>query len=406
MSNTHVISLKRSTALLLAVTLLSLLTVVNFSAFFGKASAADLTSRSLSLSSTLSGTALGSGTPGDADNGSEARHSFTFTPTTTGHTSVTFEYCTDAIGTCTLPTGLVVPSTPIVVGGGGTAAFATRTITWTPGSTLDTTAVTVSFGDIVNPTYIASPTNPDDNTFFVRITATGGAQPDEGTVASAITEGITITARVAETLGFSTTGSFAGVGAPGSNCMPVTGSGAIRLGDATEGTLSLTQAYDNYSAFRIYTNASEGVDVQYAGETLTRTSGGDIDAMGAAALASDVGTEQFGLAIDTSVGGNNAVSIASSASTLDMANVTTEANLALNGGLTPLAGVYDNGEGTITDAGAATFAFVAGTPTTIASSDGYVECKTAAVRYMANISPTTTSGTYTTTIVYSAVPKY
>lgn len=415
MSDTHAISLKRSTALLAAVAFMAALTAVNVASIFGsKVGAADLTARSLTLSSTVSGDESGDSVAGSPTNGSAAEHTFSFQADASSAASATFQYCTTALGACVAPTGLVLSSANVVSGGGSVTA-SSNTLTWVNTIT-NGVATEVTFGNITNPTYVDSPSDPDTNTFFVRIATHNNATPappttvvDEGTVASAITRGIEISARVAETLGFSTTGDFAGVTAPTDSCEPVTGLGQITLGDVNEGTLSLTQAYDNYSAFRLYTNASGGVEVQYHGNTLTRSTGtGDIDQIGPTAADSDPGTEQFGLAIDTSVGGNNAVSTASRSGTLDMTHVTTSAGLALGGPLTPAA-AYADGDGTLTTGGAQ-FAFESNTPTTIASSDpgqgGFVECKTAAVRYIANISPTTTSGTYTTTIVYSAVPTY
>lgn len=408
MSN-YALSLKRTGLLLAALTFTALLMVVNLASFFGTASAADLTSRSLTLSSSLVGTEAG-GSAGDAINGAAATHTFGFTASTGGADTIRFDYCTTAIGPCTAPTGLVLTGGSLDGQSGAASGFGSYTVGNAPaggtnnsisisGGALTAAAATIVFGDITNPTTVG--------TFFVRIQtidADGPTDIDEGTVASSITAGIEITARVAETLGFSTTGAFTGVGDPGSNCAPVTGSGAITLGDPTENTLSLTQAYDNYSAFRLYTNAAGGVVVQYTGETLTRSAGGDIDAIGGTAEAS-AAEEQFGLAIDDSVGGELDVDSASREN-MNMQYVTDELDFA-NAGELSFAAEYGGGEGTLTHgSGTALFAFEPNTPTTIASTLGYTECKTAAVRYIANISPTTTSGTYTTTIVYSAVPTY
>lgn len=412
----YAISLKRTSTLLAALTFTALLLVVNFAAFFSTAGAAQLTSRSLTLSSTLSGTETGDSVAGSPTNGSDAEHRFRFT-SASGFSSVTFQYCTTALGTCNAPSGLSLAGVSVEAGG-GSASAASNTLTWViteaAGGAKD-----VTFGGITNPTYEASPANPDTNTFFVRIVTHNNATPDpgntdvdEGTVASAITQGIEITARVAETLGFSTTGTFASVTDPTTACNALTGSGAITLGNpAQENTLELGTAYDNYSAFRIYTNSANGVAVQYHGDTLTHSNGvSDIDEIGGTAVVSAPGSEQFGLAIDTTAGGvNNVPANSVVGGTLDMTHVTNAAGLAADGPLTP-ATEYANGDGLINTTPDALFAFEPNTPTTIASTDalqgGYTECKTVAVRYLANISPTTTSGTYTTTIVYSAVPTY
>lgn len=388
MSNTHAISLKRSTALLAALTFMAMLTVVNFASFFGTASAAQLASRSLTLSSTMPGGHAGDSVPGSETNGAEASHTFRFTAANTA-ASFTVTYCTNAVGTC-VPAS--VDLTNATTTDGSFADSATNAGTWTVAVVVGANEFTLD--DVVNPTAVG--------TFFVRIATAGG---DDGTVASAITEGIDITARVAETLGFSTTGSFAGVGAPGSNCAPVSGSGAISIGDPTEQALSISTTFENYSVFRIYTNAASGVNVTYEGATLTK--GPDnIDAIGGAAAAVNVagGTEQFGLAVNGAAQ-SATLAINSLSGTVDASNVNVTGDFGTNPGELNIAAAYAGGAGDITT-GTPGFAFVADTPTIIASSTNYVECVTVPVRYIANITPMTAAGTYTTTIVYSAVPTY
>ncbi|MCA9347811.1 hypothetical protein KC867_00200 [Candidatus Saccharibacteria bacterium] len=396
MSDNYAISLKRTTALMAAITFLSVITVFNLSSVFSnKVGAAQLESRSLTLSSTLDGS-KNVGTAGSETNGAAAHHTFEFTASA-GATSATFTYCTTAIGGCTAPTGLVLPANPGA--SSGTTSAASNVLTWT--DTISGGANSVTFGTtsgITNPTSAGS--------FFVRIQtiAAGPVNVDEGTVASAITAGIEITSRVAETLGFSTTGDFGGVGAPGSTCAALTGSGAITLGDPTEQTLSISSTYDNYSAFRIYTNSANGVNIQYEGDTLRRTPSSVISHMPTKA-GSVPASEQFGLAVDSVSTGS--VSTASRSATISFANVDQAAALAnVPDGPLTIASDYDTGSGTITSGGTARFAYVVGTPTTIASTAGFTNCKTVAVRYIANISPLTPAGTYRTTVVYSAVPTY
>ncbi len=417
MSN-YAISLKRSTALLAALSFTALLLVVNFASFFSTAQAAQVTNRSLTLSSTLAGD-VADGDPGSETNGAEADHTFAFTTaTTTPVQSILLRYCQEAIGPCTAVADM--DATNVTLGGVAVlnndweiGAASANTVRLVNTDAAQNIAGNVSFT-------IVGVKNPETlGTFFVRISTHSDDDPDtadwddlvdDGTVASSITEGIYITTRVAETLGFSTTGDFGEVDDPGASCSPLEGSGAITLGDPDEQTLSLLQAYDNYSAFRLYTNAASGVVVQYEGDTLRKgndpLNDPDINPIGTG-VESSPGTEQFGLAIDTVSGGEGVaapVMVASSDSPLQFQYVDTATNLGANGALTPAAG-YANGSGALT-AGGAQFSFAANTPTTIASTAGYTECKTVAVRYVANISPTTTSGTYSTTIVYSAVPTY
>ncbi len=408
MSN-YAISLKRSTALLAALTFAATLTVVNIASIFSNSvGAAQLSARSLTLTSTLAGDET-SGAANSETNGSDAAHTVGFTTGATGSSAVAVRllYCTAAIGTCTTPTGLVTTSAT-VQGQTGVSGLVVDSVAVNGTIDLDTgtfgnsTASTISMENITNPTSVG--------TFFVRITTYSDnftTEVDYGTVASSITEGIQITARVAETLGFSTTGSFAGVGDPGTACDPVTGSGAITLGDPTETTLAITQAYDNYSAFRIYTNAVNGVSINFEGDTLRHSNTTDTITALASETAADFGVEQFGLGVDVVNGTNAAVAIASSASTLDMTHVDQAADFG-GAGQIAISTDYDGGAGTMLDAGAGTalFNYAVDTVTEIADSSSYVLCNTAAVRYMANIAPTTAAGTYTTTIVYSAVPQY
>lgn len=374
--------------------------------------AAQLQTRSLSLTSTLSGD-ITTGAANTETNGSDTTHTFTFN-TATGATiqSVGFLYCDNAIGTCNLPTGLSAETGTSIVTqtDNGTPFGAAYSIDGTistdnflcatngTGNVITAgNTVIFAFDDIRNPDYNASPTNPDDNTFFVRISlysdATCTTVVDEGTVASAITQGISITSKVVETLGFSVANDAA-IAAEGANCQAITGSGAITLGDPLEGVLSISQAYDAFSAFRLFTNSANGTLVRYRGATLTKGTD-DIDAINPGPSASAVGTEQFGLAIDA-----------------DGVLAITGSDGGFGGvGQLDLAADYDGGEGTITNGGTATFAFVPNTITTLAESTppagtGYVSCDTAAVRYIGNISALTPAGTYTTTIVYYAVPTY
>ncbi len=401
MSN-YAISLRRTTLLLLALAFTAVLTIANLSIFsIGHASAGQLAFRKVELLSTLAGN-VGSTTAANSEtNGADTTHTFTFDPASTGTIeAIRFDYCQAAIGTCNAPAGLVVNSgTAVTVqtnegvtftnayGIDGTSDANTLNLDSATGNTFTAGTggtIVFAFDDITNPTTV-------DDGYFVRITTYDnddytGAR-DTGTVAFAITQGISITSRVVETLGFSTTATDTTT-AEGASCSPLGGTGIITLGDVTEGTLSISQAYDAFSAFRLYTNAANGVVVQYKGASLTK--GSDvIDAIGATLAASDVGVEQFGLAIDPNGGTYNG----------DTGGFGGAGQLTLGAN-------YNDGDGTITDGGTASFAFVAGTLTTVASASSYVTCDTASVRYIGNISPLTPAGTYTTTVVYYAVPTY
>lgn len=413
-SNHSVISLKRSGILLAVMIFAALMMAANLSWLFGAdAYAQQVSQRSLQLSTTLDGTQGATAAANSELNGVDATHTFTFDPATTGAVlSMQFMYCTTAIGACTAPTGLDVDTGTAItvqtdegvaftnsyaIDGTGqndcTAAANVICIFHATGNTFTAGTggtIVFAFDDITNPTVLG--------TFFVRMftysDSAWSTEVDNGTVASSITTGISITSRVVETLGFSTTADLAGSAAEGTTCAALAADGAIILGDALDGTLSISLAYDAFSGFRLNTNAANGALVQYRGNTLTKGTD-NIDAIGAAPATSNIGSEQFGLAVDA----DGDPSLAGSTGGFGGVG-----QLDLNAN-------YDGGDGTITEPGTAEFAYVANTLTTIAESTppggtGYVDCDTALVRYIGNISPLTPAGTYTTVVVYYAVPTY
>ena len=399
----YAISLKRTSLLLAALAFTAALLTMNLGIFgLQKANAANVTVRSLSMSSPLIGTST-AGAANSETNGADATHTFTFDPASSGTVrAFGFQYCTTAFGTCTAPTGLDVDTTPAVLTQTNEGVAFTNAYALSVGLSSNNNAVFVNgtgntltagttgtivfaFDDVTNPT--------SAGTFFVRMQTFSDAgavtQVDDGIVTGAITTGIAITARVAETLGFSTTADDAGDPAETAACVPLTGTGALAIGDANN-TLAIATTYDEFSAFRLFTNAGNGAVVSYRGNTLTKAPLlDDINAIGATKASSAPGTEQFGLAVDANGG------------------IFTDDTGGFGGAnqLT-LVTAYNGGEGTITTGGTAQFAFVANALTTIASSTSPISCDTGAVRYIANISPLTPAGTYTTTIVYYGVPTY
>jgi hypothetical protein len=234
--------------------------------------------------------------------------------------------------------------------------------------------------------YIENP-NTTNEEFFVRITTFSDTAwtttVDQGTVANSTAAQIDITAKVQETLNFSVGATPT---APTASCNAL-GNAPILLGLAPDGVLDFAQAYDAHSYFRVSTNANGGTIIYYSGDTL-KNGANDIDAASAAGEPSTVGQEEFGLAIDPSD------------------TVGTDGHSFTSLAPTP---PYDDGAGTITDGGTATFAFdVASvtTPVSVASSAGTITCDTGSVRYIGNISTTTPPGVYNTIITYLALPTY
>lgn len=99
MSDNYAISLKRSMAVVGLIAFTAVLVLSNFASIFSeRAGAAQLESRSLTLSSTLPGTET-EGDPGDPTNGSAATHTFDFTKSVDSNAAdrISFQYCANAI---------------------------------------------------------------------------------------------------------------------------------------------------------------------------------------------------------------------------------------------------------------------------------------------------------------------
>lgn len=412
--------LRRSSLLMLALALFGGWVVGDMFIFTGKASAAgQITSRKLTISSSANG-GINVGNPGEGGNGARAKYTFSFViPTTNNIGSVLFQICTTPLPgtTCTSPTGFTAANVTAVTttGTGFSSGFTVNTsavltgspynctgtspgrtnciaISRTAASVTSGTTVTAEFG-ASGSNYITNPTT-DNQAFFVRMTTYADnaftTVVDQGSVANSTAQQIDITAKVQETLNFSV-GST--VTPPGSSCTAFSDTGALALGDPTEGTLSFQQAYDAHSYFRLSTNANGGTIVFYSGDTL-KSGSNSIAAAGttqptpSTAVASAVGSPQFGLAIDSSD--------------------TQTGNGHSFTSLTATA-PYAAGNGTITNGGTALFAFAPSsvtTPVQIASASGTVTCDTGSVRYLGNISTTTPPGIYTTAITYLVVPTY
>lgn len=389
----------RASIVAIAAVLILAWLLVDVLIFLPKASADQITSRKVVISNSANGGLVA---------GQNVTYTFTFTvPGAPGTAvqSMDFQFCSSPLpGTdCNIRTGQSVTGAAISGSPSGLTGWSLGTSgnaptnSWSNGTSgtggrvritrsnatgvgLDT-PVTIAFSGITNPT-------TDNQTFFVRmVTYTDTAwttSRDTGSVANSTAQQIDITAKVQETLNFSVGTTPV---APGSSCTAFSDSGALALGDPTDGTLSFSSAYDGHSYFRVSTNANGGTVIYYSGDTL-KSGSNSIAAIGTSAAASAVGTAQFGLGIDSAdTQTGNGHSFASLASTAP----------------------YNAGNGTITNAGTAQFAFSTAsltTPVQIASASGTITCDTGSVRYLGNISTTTPPGIYTTTISYIAVPTY
>lgn len=394
-------------------------------------SALGLINRSLMLSSTALGddneapdgstytfgNGVGEVPAGDPRNGLKVDHTYTFNVESADDLEgFTIEYCTsafaylsgaDSANACTGPTGFDASNwdggtvtVTNVTNGNDTETFDVAVPNDSPSNNYVelTTAGSALPVDANDQLVIAFPateteyfTNPTViGTFFATIMTydddaeaeAGTPAIDTGTTTSSTTESISIYTRVQETLNFSVEGEDGSVAGPtdedpGSTgaCEPLTEDGLIYMGD-TNNALRTDQAYTANSYFRLATNAANGTKVYYSGDTL-RSGSNDINALtDAASVASAPGSEQFGLAIDTT------------ASTLTQ--------------LTTIPDAYDEGD-------ADEYAFNTNSvtnPVEIASASSIVDCDTGHVEYVANIATNTPAGIYTTKINYIAAPSY
>lgn len=237
-------------------------------------------------------------------------------------------------------------------------------------------------------------------------------------------------------------------------CDPIVGSltgsdsvNVLKLGNqASESALSDQDTYATHSFWRLSSNSSAGATVYYSGVTLSNTVGDKISAIGPTAAVSHEGDEQFGLALMNGNEDNNYAVDYSQPFPLfentdygtDITSVhqtTTDANSGNASWHTPQlyplvpSADYAYGAGDTSDSGGgpanaaettpgsfsgedttAKFAFDEtsnSVPVALASnSQEVVDCVTAKVRYIANISSTTPAGIYTTAVNYIAAPQY
>lgn len=266
-----------------------------------KAYAAQLTSRSLTLSSAIPG-------------GSSITYTYGFTiPTATTVLGIKFQACTAAIGTCSAPTGLSFSSrvigSPTGFTGTSFAVDTTGANDCTPSASVicinrasgtDTSgARTVPFTTITNP----STTN---STFFTRITTYSDDDYevadtlDAGTVASAVTQTLTIAARIQEILNFciGSTAVNDATTSPGANCAAISGTtvdlGTLDSSAVNTSPVSTGSDGNNTNGIAMLrTNAASGATVSYKSIQASGTNHlGALRVSGASCNAGTVNTDQ------------------------------------------------------------------------------------------------------------------
>lgn len=325
--------------------------------FAPQASAAQLTSRSVTLSSSSA-----------ASSNATTTYTFGFTTATTAtFQSFQAQACTTASGSCTTPTGFSQSSstfTSSTLSGTWSISTATsgalRASATSASSTTSGTAKNMVIGTVQNPTTANA-------TFFMRVTLysdTGYTTAvDTGVVAASTASLIDVSASVDETLTFCT-----GTSGISTDCSAPSGT-SVGLG-----TITATSTGAQTSLIGVATNAGSGYSITINGTTLT--SGGNTISALASQTASSQGSEQFGV------------------------------NLVANA--TPSVGANPSGSGSATPTAnyntADQFRFVTGD--SIASKNSADAFRLFTVSYIANISSATEPGTYTTTITYICTATY
>lgn len=369
----------------------------------GKVSAAEITSRSLTLQAGA--------TAGGSEPSGVVNHLFSFTiPTAGSISSILFQYCTAADGTCTTPSGLSTTSATLGTQTGVTFTSLVDTGASGPGSNGEpyltaSSPITITTGTNNTVSFqLKSVTNPDGTdcagtsgncTFYVRIstyssTDATGTPIDSGVVAASTAQQITLTGVMPESLIFCAGGTVST-----SNNVP-------DCTTATSGAVSFNQDFSPSSTswatsqFAASTNASSGYAVTVSGSTLA-SGANTITAIGATPAQSQFGTAQFGLNLvsDPGTAYTNAPAITNSANV----NPAPDGNDYMG---TPTANFNTAGSYTFDDTAANTIAKSDNGTGTSAPTDGQVYTAS----YIVNVPGKQPAGTYTTTLTYICTPTF
>lgn len=327
----------------------------------GSASAAQLTARKLTLSTSSA-----------ASSAATTTYTFDFTTATTAtFQSFQAQICTAASGTCTTPTGFVNSSSTFVsstLSGTWTVSTATagslRASASSASSTTASTAKQIVFGNVQNPTTA-------NQTFFARITLfsdtgyTTGV--DTGTVAASTASQITLSGTMDESLVF-----CAGTSITGTNCGTISGT------SVSFGTFSSGSPSSGTSVMAASTNGAGGYSITVNGSTLTCSgcSGTPTIAALSTQTASSAGSAQFGLNLKD--------------------NATPDVGAEVSG----------TGSGTATaNYGTANqYRFV--TADSVASASGATNANTFTVSYLVNVPGSQAAGSYSATMTYIATATF
>lgn len=404
-------------------------------AFPNNADAAQITSRSLTISS---------GIPSDTG----VTYTFTFTiPSTSAVQGLKFKACTTATGTysggsCTAPTTLDFSSavfdsqsgwqgaTNFAVDGTGandcTPAANVLCANRTDATAQTATSRTIAFNTITNP-------STANTAFFVGISTYStsnytASATDTGTTASAVVQTLTINAAVAEILNFcvgSTTVDDATTSVA-SDCTGVSGT-SVNMGTLDSSNTNVTPVNTNggdnkNGVAMLRTNAVNGATISYDAIQQSGSNHlGTLRISGATCNAGSVSTDQcidaqgatqavFNASTDTSekfgitIAGVNCGSTTSYTCTFSSGTYNLVRDAAYDGNG---ANTFVSDAGSVSGATNGGYAWVEdGTVTEIASSSTVVDDEALILKFAAHPMITTPFGSYTAQSDFIAVPTY
>lgn len=378
-----------------------------------QATAAPLQPRSLTLQSGTADSDSNGIPDGGSLPGGIVNHLFEFNvPTTATIGSISFQYCTTASGTCTLPTGVSTTNgapnaTALGANTGDITGFTLNSST--AGRPYLTRAAASGSGDVVvRLNNITNPTAANGETFFVRIgvhatTDATGPTSDSGTVAASTARAIELTGIMPESLIFCAAKEI-----------DIDVNDIPQCSTALEGDVEFNQLFSSQSTtwatsqFAATTNAETGYAITVSGPSL-KSGTNEIPAIGAVADISKPGRGQFGLnlvdnAADPTIG---------TASTNPITYYDGDGQ-GTGGAINPLPnGTNYRGQPSAPFNSSATprqFAFTANTANVIAASDnggaGPTDAQRYTATYIVNVSGSQPAGTYRSTLTYICTPTF
>ena len=386
----------------------------------GTASAAPLTSRSVTISNSTAGATA-------------VDHTITFTtPATTNLGSIIVQNCTTPLGACTAPTGAVNNVDATSAWTGTTASNFTRQATSLGACTVATnvwcgTRVSANENNGIKTIVLDSNTNqtPANGTFYLRITtftdasfaAPSAAGQDTGVVAASTAANLTITAQIQESLTFCV-GTTTVDNATAAISVCQVGGTAVDLGVLTSAANNTTFPRSDggtsvNGVAQLSTNAVNGTSVSYF--AVQNSSSGTMKVAGSACggstayvggLRTDVClNSQTTQTIFATIPANEGFGMTVAGTNCSASNAYSCVFASNTHNLRAVAG-YIGATGTTYGTGTGFAWNSAGTPTQIASSTTVVDAESLILKFNAWPVATTPTGSYTVTSVYIATSTY